>query len=57
MAYQCTLRNKECDGCGECKVKIEPCPNCGETDYEVQYFIEDNWIGCDSCIKRIYFSI
>lgn len=52
MAYQCIRTNKECDGCGECKPVAESCPNCGGTDYEVKYYMDGNWIGCNECVNR-----
>ncbi|KXL52701.1 hypothetical protein CLNEO_17220 [Anaerotignum neopropionicum] len=52
MTYQCKLMDKECDGCGDCHEEAEPCPNCGSQEYEVQYFLKNEWIGCDQCIKR-----
>ncbi|MEA5057092.1 hypothetical protein [Anaerotignum propionicum] len=55
MSYQCRLMDKECDGCGDCQDITAFCPNCGETNYEVMYVINNNWVGCDQCVKRIYF--
>ena len=58
MAYQCTRRNKECDGCMDCKP--EPhyyCPVCGEEALEA-VFVDNGGtvLGCDNCaqIKEPY---
>ncbi|WMI82191.1 hypothetical protein [Anaerotignum sp. MB30-C6] len=52
MSYQCRLRDKDCDGCGDCQQEVEPCPNCNGLDYETKYFRGNEWIGCDQCIER-----
>lgn len=54
VAYQCRLADKECDGCGDCQQEIEPCPHCGSLGYEAQYFLGNEWVGCDQCMERRY---
>lgn len=54
MSYLCKFMKKECDGCGRCKQELEPCLNCGSQNYEVRYFLENEWIGCNQCIERKY---
>lgn len=54
MAYQCRMKKRECDGCGACEREVCRCPNCGESGYEVRYFLDGDWIGCDECICRLF---
>ena len=58
MAYSCTERNKECDGCGCCNSNLHYyCPICGEEVLE-SVFVDNSGIvlGCDNCaqIKEPY---
>ena len=58
MAYQCTRRNKECDGCGSCQPDPHYyCPVCGEEALE-SVFVDNSGtvLGCDNCaqIKEPY---
>ena len=54
MAYQCIKERKECDGCGTCKGESPSCPNCRESAYEKMYYMDEEWIGCDGCISRVF---
>ncbi|MFV0314765.1 MAG: hypothetical protein ACK5I7_06630 [Anaerotignum sp.] len=54
MAYLCVRQKKGCDVCGDCYLGIEQCPNCNELGYEIQYFLGNEWIGCDRCVDRKY---
>lgn len=55
MSHQCTLRDKECDGCGECKEMTAFCPNCGETNYDVMYVVNHNWVAAINVVSVSIF--
>ena len=53
MGFMCTMKNRECDGCMECKPEEHYyCPICGEEVYETVFVANDgDVIGCEHCAE------